>query len=813
MDAGKAILGVFLATYSSNGDYLPLQYPVSQHEYECGSVLLERAEVGGDGAAAAVAELEKGTGGQARMDQTMHGFDGRFLAQLFSPRPSMSDQRFQVAIDKVLFVGHPLRDDPLEKTQDPDYYDAEQDDAETMSRLASLVEMEGWKVDSELVVRRDANPAGTKLLADLGLMNLMLNREPSETGDSAISEGERVVRDSREWKRRGYQKRVYPRLFHVVFMLYNTAEGIEAVADGVYDHVLRRLTKTLMAEQMEANYVLTQSRLIRSLNEQAQAERFSSARYVHEAMRRSTLAANLIHLYTGLRRGEVVRLHVRKRIMLSLQVPGGKSLGERSSRERTPGPKGPGAKGPTPCPHTPAASDWSADGGRSVAPEPQELWGAPNALPGRAAHASSGHRLPPPAPHQALLLLGSPERVRRRLAEADASPTLVAVVEHASPTKPLAALHTAVDCSFAQLSRVVAHLVYWGVARLICPVSLRHTYVAAAAPTAALRERFARQGFSFGPLPRLLARLHPPRAAGLVLEDVAGGVPCPPARRAEFRDALAFLLREGAVAQRHTWPVLLVPSHVKLNLSEPQFVQLAVYWFRTLHAEHPALLAAFPRALLDRAACDALRADDSHAHAAAAAIARAARDAESALSLARVMRRLAQSRLRDARADLTRAKHGRALRRVERRLAAEERAVAAFCDRVDAAATRAWRPPASPDPAADCESAAPADSASWYAVIRRDPDLAELAREIVDRYVALVPTDAPPLRSDAERRYIANLVAAKPASLQDWFARHSHLFTGANHLVRLVDAEQIAPARIEAMLREFGPAVLLPQHT
>ncbi|KAJ2077951.1 hypothetical protein GGI09_008131, partial [Coemansia sp. S100] len=41
---GRAILGVFLATYSSKGDYLPLRYPVTHHDYECAERLLKSAK-------------------------------------------------------------------------------------------------------------------------------------------------------------------------------------------------------------------------------------------------------------------------------------------------------------------------------------------------------------------------------------------------------------------------------------------------------------------------------------------------------------------------------------------------------------------------------------------------------------------------------------------------------------------------------------------------------------------------------------------------------------------------------------------------
>ncbi|KAJ1888846.1 Nitrogen permease regulator 3, partial [Kickxella alabastrina] len=654
---GNAILGIFLATYSSKGDYLPLRYPMTPQDIEIAEGLLKEAEArkrvaredrgaepdgvddeapvvetpapeaeveaeaeaeveaeatpaaealttGAEAAAAAATaaaapsaaattdeagaeksardnlsrtascvsignanvsanpqsktarpggsdsrpdkakdkDNDKDKGGAAAcISQAIHGFDPKFLAQMFSPRPSMSDRRFQVAIDGVLFVGHPLRDDTKEKALDPDYYDAEQDDAETMSRLASLGElgeMDGWKVKSDILLHRGTHQQGSKLMADLGLINLMLNREPSEAGDSAISEGERAVRDSHEWKRRGYRKRVYPSLFHVVVMLDNTAAGVNALADRVYEHVLRRLTKALMIEQIEANYVLTQSRLIRSLNEVAAAEAYGAARYLRELLRCSTLAADLVELFNGLRRSEVVRLHVHRRIALSLHIPRGPALERAAPPAPPPRPvfwtggyvvadgggyaladgSAAASAAHTPRPHTPA------DGApaplatpRSVAADVQEYAEALDFGPAPTlaqaqlhtyqahAHAHQLHTpqrlhrigaLPPPGivaadrelgpgdhaqyprieAYHALLLTGDDApALRRRLQLADASPTLLAVVDKASPTRTLAVLHRMVDCSFAQLLRVAAHLVYWGAARLVCPVSLGAT--------------------------------------------------------------------------------------------------------------------------------------------------------------------------------------------------------------------------------------------------------------------------------------------------------------------------------------------------
>ncbi|KAJ2377118.1 Nitrogen permease regulator 3 [Coemansia sp. RSA 2607] len=842
------------------------------------------------------------------MAEKMHGFDPKFLAQLFSPRPSMSDRRFQVAIDQILFVGHPLRDDPKEKARDPDYYDAEQDDVEAMSRLASLGELDGWKVRSDLLMNRGGNQQGTKLLADLGLMNLMLNREPSEAGDSAISEGERAVRDSREWKSRGYRKRVYPILFHVVLMLDNTFPGIDALADRIYDNVLQRLTKTLMIEQVESNYVLAESRVIRSLNETAMAEGYNSRRYLGDLIRASTLASDLIEMFNGLRRNELVNLHIRKRIMLSLQIPRGPRLdrpvpaprfrtlysgGHASSGHGVSYPHGDSGSlmtstANTPRPGTPAtpADGFGANGSliqsasQSIAPDVQEYWGPLEFGPGNSAgfvgahgsssgsaHAWTAHGVPlkgsahaissvPSSrgfvvtdrelqigeydkypriePYHALLILEDVPSLCKRLQQLDASPTLITVIEKATIKLPLSKLYGMIDCSFAQLCRFAAHLVYWNVARLICPVSLSSIYVTTEHfdPTSpGLLERFTKRGFTLCTLPQILARLHPPRPAAQVLEALVAGEQLKDRYAGnELREMLAFLLREGVISQQHTWPMVLVPSYVKFDLSEEQFVRLAFAWFRTLHTEHPDLLSAFPRALLDTAEIDCWVSDEARETADVSLVYYASRDAESRVMLCRVMRKLALRRMRDAWEAKRRGKHGQELRRLESEMAEEEDRIHVFCNKLESERMDTWILSKARHEAALAQSrrervharrALGKDIAEgdvganlyrWYDFIKKDPDLSELASEIVEKYVSLVPVDPHLHRSDAESRYLARLVESKPPSQQDWFLKHAHLFTGANHLVKLAYLEQTPSARLESMIRKFDGIILLPQH-
>ncbi|KAJ2076612.1 Nitrogen permease regulator 3 [Coemansia sp. RSA 988] len=1020
---GDAILGIFLATYSSKGDYLPLRYPLSEFDYEYAEALLKaqvnkrmtRAERSGGSSnsfpEAACQEPQVGTdnsamdsqsakkeympsrngscssitnagsnpqtpkpqqqqqppgsqtqapsmetalqtkglgrneckpprsspsargsegrlstdrqfpsgigttaGQEPYMAQLVHGFEAKLLAQLFSPRPSMSDQRFQVAINNVLFVGHPVRDDPNEKTRDPDYYDAEQDDKEAMVRLA---ENEGWKVKSNSTLQPGAREHGTRLLADLGLVNLILNRDPSESEDGIISDGERAVRESGEWMKRGYQNRVYPKLFHIVFMLDNTISGIESLADRIYDHVLKRLTKTLMIEQTETNYVLTQSRLIRTLNDVALSGGYTSAQYLHEVMRCSDLATNLIELYNGLRKGELVNLHVHKRLMLSLQIPRGPRL-ERPLPETRPrvaldvghdtlGHYSERLKGTstnasalhTPRPDTPTdgSATFGSASGRAAAPTAHEylepliflrdavgsLHGnesnGANIVRGSAAHRSMPHHLFAPEsnmashgsqdivitgreirsgensgfphiePYHAVLLLEDVERLRRRLLYADASPTLLTIIEKASPTRPLVVLHTMVDCSFAQLCRFVSHLVYWNIARLICPVNLAFTYVPICESLErTLLDKFSAQSYSLCTLPQLLARMHPPRPATQVLDSLIN-IPASAGTRndefeeseasslgykSEFRDMLVFLLRESAIAQYHTWPVILVPSYVKYDLDEEQFINMALSWFRGLHAEHPDLLGGFPQTLMNHSELEQWVTDGCREQASIDLINLETHEAEDRVMLSRVMRKLALSRVREKWAHKQRGKDGEELERISQQATEEEDKVRAFCDRIEKDNAEAWmhtkaqhdavrtqarqnrirerRAHGVDVPDGEAEADDEGTLCRWYSFVKKGPDVAEFANEIVSKYVTHVPIDGSPHRTDAERRYIHLLVQGRPNNQQDWFHRHCHLFTGNNHLVKLMNGEQMSTARLEAVLQEFDGIVLLPQH-
>ncbi|PVU98971.1 hypothetical protein BB559_001122 [Furculomyces boomerangus] len=114
-------------------------------------------------------------------------------------------------------------------------------------------------------------------------------------------------------------------------------------------------------------------------------------------------------------------------------------------------------------------------------------------------------------PYHSLLLLSHPDSLIKRMGS-DASPSLIKLIYEASPTKNLDELHHVVDVSFAQICRLSAHLVYWGEARIVCPVSTSNIYmigpkVEISRAIKNYSEDFARK-FSGYSLPVVLSKLH-----------------------------------------------------------------------------------------------------------------------------------------------------------------------------------------------------------------------------------------------------------------------------------------------------------------
>ncbi|KAJ1920244.1 Nitrogen permease regulator 3 [Mycoemilia scoparia] len=239
-------------------------------------------------------------------------------------------------------------------------------------------------------------------------------------------------------------------------------------------------------------------------------------------------------------------------------------------------------------------------------------------------------------PYHALLLLEDAETLLKRLPP-NCSPTLVRLIKVVTPRRNLEKLHYDIDCSYAQLCRHVAHLVYWRMAKVISPISVRKTYVVSSdTDSSHIADIASDFNHEFKPhtLHKVLALLHPPATFHLAMSkykdtitlkspefiplkkqnsggsgqsisnnisinitsketkespnannnntngsgneiiDTPTKTTIQPPERDKQLSMLTYLLRYGILTQMHSWPLLLVPTHIATNYSNGEFFEM-----------------------------------------------------------------------------------------------------------------------------------------------------------------------------------------------------------------------------------------------
>ncbi|OMH82310.1 Nitrogen permease regulator 3 [Zancudomyces culisetae] len=235
-------------------------------------------------------------------------------------------------------------------------------------------------------------------------------------------------------------------------------------------------------------------------------------------------------------------------------------------------------------------------------------------------------------PYHSILLLTSPQELISKILMTkqshnngdSCSPTLLELIKRATPTRTLSELHLEIPCSFAQICRLTAHLVYWNEARIICPASVHGIYlVAPRINTSDNEHNSANIIEKYGPkfdslfgtkgyrLSLVLSSLklncsfkesllsidnqtsndYTNFADPIINEFVNGNAEKgeqnnlsdteyndePQLHRGNeelYLEMLVFLLKHKLVVQVHTWPLLLVPLYVKLGMSEQEYLKI-----------------------------------------------------------------------------------------------------------------------------------------------------------------------------------------------------------------------------------------------
>ncbi|KAI0635609.1 nitrogen permease regulator of amino acid transport activity 3-domain-containing protein [Trametes polyzona] len=236
-----------------------------------------------------------GGGGSGGADEygTLLGYSGEFLAQILCPQSSLCHQKFELIVDDLAFVGHPVCADG----------------------------------DGAWAFAAPQPPPGPARERGRG----------SKKGQSAFDEDRLLTPERAELAGQAARGQASPQAqartddagmqtFHFVVVLdlpdpSSSASGnISKYFDTVYEQLAFNVTAVLYQEQVLNRYVEAQSELLGTLREDFMNKGESFADFMYEALKVSTIAPVMKNLYESIKANTIARVTINE-FPLEIQLP------------------------------------------------------------------------------------------------------------------------------------------------------------------------------------------------------------------------------------------------------------------------------------------------------------------------------------------------------------------------------------------------------------------------------------------------------------------------------------------------------------
>jgi len=350
------------------------------------------------------------------------GYDTQFLADILSPKSALCDQKFQLTINNLTFVGHPTlinSESTSNKNSILNRYlkkgiDKNKNNNVNNNSNSNINQFSGSKSDKMNNNNRYAHlmPSSPVSSHYNSLDNESVNSEDEDTNSPNYLKNDATNLT----------------MFHVVFIIRPSDDkSFDNEIDKLYNNVILKLSHGLQHEQRYRSYVMKQTDLILSLKDESYED---SNQLMDCILYRSSLARDLATIYDSLISDRIAHVVINNSVDLSLQIP----------------------------PMLPSLDD-----------NEEYLLSDEQIL-------SNDTSFPTLRPYHALLLLEDPEEILKSFPK-DPSPTLVELIQVVTPMQCFEELQSILDCSLSHIYKLAAHLVYWRKARIIDVISIRNVYV------------------------------------------------------------------------------------------------------------------------------------------------------------------------------------------------------------------------------------------------------------------------------------------------------------------------------------------------
>ncbi|KAI7220718.1 hypothetical protein KC333_g2174 [Hortaea werneckii] len=422
--------------------------------------------------------------------ETLLGYSIDSLEKLLSPGRWAERKKFEVCLNGLTFVGHPVYALPdgdwTLKGQGKDLRPTEGNgDGKGISSSSDEQAFQPGQAGATITVTAPSTAAqGEKDFTHVAdSFDSKANKGVTSLGTSFNSASTTSGGASTE----------HIQMFHVVFVL---APGYQAQAGNVYTHVAKKLGMALhYCQKHLASYVTAESKKILAAKAKAKQAKAGGKRLQTQIMEQSQLAWALKEIYDRLSMGEVAGIRLAG-MEMSLQLP------PRTTRETA---------------STPSNED---------------------------IHRSD------PSPHDALLLLEDKGVLLHELQSHGSASHLGFFIRELTPTKSLQKHATNLSFPLPSILQFARHLLEWRKAQLIAPLHPRNLYTtdphAPNADLVRLAGVYSRQFPGLPPLPQMMKMLSGrPIQYGLLIPSRD--------HRGPYMEVLGFLVRFGFVRRLRTF--------------------------------------------------------------------------------------------------------------------------------------------------------------------------------------------------------------------------------------------------------------------
>ncbi|KAK9457914.1 nitrogen permease regulator of amino acid transport activity 3-domain-containing protein [Dipodascopsis uninucleata] len=459
------------------------------------------------------------------------GYDAGFLASLLCPRRSMCDNRFELTIGELAFVGLPVH-----VREDGKWLRPGRKNAKSWRFRRAGNSGYGGSVSAASATVKSMTSESDRFESVFGYDGEEDDQwnEDSATGTGTGTGGSSMAFDEDDAIASNVNsddegKPKKPdfgdmTMFHVVFVMKPPELESNNRMDDIYNYIGAPLAECFRFEQRMSGYVWKQAEIMLREQEKAAVRGESQGELWSRLVTRSSMALALAQMYLSLSQNAIANVEING-ILRSFQIP----LTMQSAS-------------------LPSIYEPHVHEGFYLT---SEVVGSSEGLP---------------VLEHALLLLDSPENIIR-VTQTDERSKLAKFIRYVSASETLSRVARNLGMEAHDVEQSARHLMYWRRARLISPLSRRGIYIVA--PTAPIMNvsrhgrKFSREFPTLPKLEKFLEKLsrQTPRSFSNVM-------PASTTDRGLYLDALAWLMRYGYLAQLRTFVWLRIRCDIKTAVKE-----------------------------------------------------------------------------------------------------------------------------------------------------------------------------------------------------------------------------------------------------